>query len=402
MKKIVGLLACLLLFSQNVFAASTSVVINQRARKVNPVKVEVNGDRLKTEFIPFAYQGRTLVPIREITESMGANVAWNNKNRTAQISLGGNKVMLQIGSKVVYINGKKKMMDTNSIPQFATYPRAKETKTMVPLRFLSEALDFDVNWNQKQQLATISNMKAVSIIDQKKPEATEKNKPATRSNQVKESPEKEQAKENEKTRKIEKKVQAQGPVTVIIDPGHGGTDSGAVSSVDPSVKEKDLALEVSRRLSPMLRAKNYEVIETRTGDNYPTLSKRAEIANKSQAEIFVSIHFNSSNNGMASGIEVLYAPEDKVKLKEHEQIHLAKALHEELEKATGSKMRSIKKRPDLAVLKWTEMPAALCELGFLSSPEDMELICQDDYLNRLATGICNGIEKYVNNYVVTQ
>ena len=105
---------------------------------------------------------------------------------------------------------------------------------------------------------------------------------------------------------------------------------------------------------------------------------------------------------MASGIEVLYAPEDKVKLKEHEQIHLAKALHEELEKATGSKMRSIKKRPDLAVLKWTEMPAALCELGFLSSPEDMELICQDDYLNRLATGICNGIEKYVNNYVVTQ
>ena len=59
----------------------------------------------------------------------------------------------------------------------------------------------------------------------------------------------------------------------------------------------------------------------------------------------------------------------------------------------------MKKRPDLAVLRWTEMPAALCELGFVSSPKDMENITQDSYIEKLAQGVANGIERYVNNYV---
>ena len=402
MKKIVGLLLCFILFSQNIHANSTSVIIQNRRTNVTPVKVEVNGNNLQSKFAPFAYENRTLVPIREITESMGANVAWNNQNKTAQISLGDKKVLLQINSRAVYINGKKKLIDKGSIPVFASYPKENETKTMVPLRFLSEALDFNVQWNQEKQQASISNIKTVSVMKTKDNQASSESKPSEKTdnkavdlrgkaddtNQV--EPEK---------REISKKVKANGPVTVVIDAGHGGKDSGAVSSVDSSVKEKDLTLQVTSRLGDLLRSKNYEVIETRTRDEYIGLAKRAEIANENQAEIFVSIHFNSSNNGLASGIEILYAPEDKVKIKSHEQVHLARALNDELKKATGSTMRSMKKRPDLAVLRWTEMPAALCELGFVSSPKDMENITQDSYIEKLAQGVANGIERYVNNYV---
>ena len=402
MKKIVGLLLCFILFSQNIHANSTSVIIQNRRTNVTPVKVEVNGNNLQSKFAPFAYENRTLVPIREITESMGANVAWNNQNKTAQISLGDKKVLLQINSRAVYINGKKKLIDKGSIPVFASYPKENETKTMVPLRFLSEALDFNVEWNQEKQQASISNIKTVSVMKTKDNQVSSESKPSEKTNNkavdLRGKVDASDQVEPEK-REISKKVKAKGPVTVVIDAGHGGKDSGAVSSVDSSVKEKDLTLQVTSRLGDLLRSKNYEVIETRTRDEYIGLAKRAEIANENQAEIFVSIHFNSSNNGLASGIEILYAPEDKVKIKSHEQVHLAKALNAELEKATGSTMRSMKKRPDLAVLRWTEMPAALCELGFVSSPKDMENITQDSYIEKLAQGVANGIERYVNNYV---
>ncbi|VFB16400.1 Sporulation-specific N-acetylmuramoyl-L-alanine amidase [Urinicoccus massiliensis] len=398
MKKIVGLLLCFILFSQNIYANPTFVLIQNKKTSVDPVKVEVNGNTLQSAFQPFAYGNRTLVPIREITESMGANVAWNNQNKTAQISLGDNKVVLQINSRAVYINGKKKLIDKSSIPVFATYPKENETKTMVPLRFLSEALSFNVDWNQEKQQASISNVKTVSVINTKDVSEDGGKKTADKAVDLTKKPDDKNTDQGEK-REIAKKVKATGPVTVVIDAGHGGKDSGAISPIDPSVKEKDLTLKVTGILKDLLRAKNYEVIETRTRDEYIGLAQRAEIANSNQAEIFVSIHFNSSTSGIASGIEVLYAPEDRVKIKKHEQIHLAKALNDELKKATGSSMRTMKKRPDLAVLRLTEMPAALCELGFVSSPTDLENITQDSYIEKLAQGVANGIERYVNNYV---
>lgn len=398
MKKIVGLLLCFILFSQNIYANPTFVLIQNKKTSVDPVKVEVNGNTLQSVFQPFAYGNRTLVPIREITESMGANVAWNNQNKTAQISLGDNKVVLQINSRAVYINGKKKLIDKSSIPVFATYPKENETKTMVPLRFLSEALNFNVDWNQEKQQASISNVKTVSVINTKDVSEDSGKKTADKAVDLTKKPDDKNTDQGEK-REIAKKVKATGPVTVVIDAGHGGKDSGAISPIDPSVKEKDLTLKVTGILKDLLRAKNYEVIETRTRDEYIGLAQRAEIANSNQAEIFVSIHFNSSTSGIASGIEVLYAPEDRVKIKKHEQIHLARALNDELKKATGSSMRTMKKRPDLAVLRLTEMPAALCELGFVSSPTDLENITQDSYIEKLAQGVANGIERYVNNYV---
>ena len=396
MKKFLACLVFFLLMSQTVFGRSIPVRMDGKSQAVAPVSVQVNGKNLNSAFSPFATNNRTLVPIREITESMGANVAWNNTTKSAQVSLNGKKVLLKVGSQAVYINGKKKTVDRGSIPQFTFYKGQGETKTMVPLRFLSEALDFQVDWNQERQLASISNMKAVTLLpkeDQKKASPVKKQNEAKKQDSLASD-----AKTEERV--IQEKVHAKGPVTVVVDAGHGGSDSGAVSSVDSSVKEKDLTLKVTTSLANLLRARGYEVIETRTTDEFVKLAKRAEIANDKSAEIFVSVHFNSAGSSAANGIEILYAPESKVKIKKEEQIHLARALHEELKKATGSNMRSIKQRPDLAVLRWTEMPAALCELGFLSSPKDMEKIQEDGYHKVLATGIANGIDRYVRDYVV--
>lgn len=182
---------------------------------------------------------------------------------------------------------------------------------------------------------------------------------------------------------------------IVIDPGHGGKDPGAVQN---GVREKDVNLSVSQKLDKGLKDKGYSTIMTRKDDNYVDLYERANIANNIQADIFISLHANSIVNKDISGIQVLYCPADQCKLKQEDDYPLAKIIMEELVKGTGAQDKGIIKRPNLVVLNKTSMPAVLIELGFLTNPNEAKLLSDDAYQELLAESIIRGIERYFETY----
>jgi len=195
--------------------------------------------------------------------------------------------------------------------------------------------------------------------------------------------------------------------TVIIDPGHGGTDPGSVNSYG---KEKDFNLRLAKILLRDLERKGFRVRMTRPTDAFPTLGQRVIYANRIADSIFVSLHFNSFTNNTAKGIETYaLSPQGsgthnergvknnflKGNARDSENIALATAIHASVIKKTQADDRGIK-RDRFTVLAGLAMPAILVEGGFLSNPQDARKIASTAYLSLLSNGITSGIVAYRN------
>lgn len=174
---------------------------------------------------------------------------------------------------------------------------------------------------------------------------------------------------------------------IAIDPGHGGKDPGAVAN---GVREKDIVLSVGSRLEDKLEAAGAEVVMTRSNDTFVELRERANIANRANADSFVSIHANAVYSNSVIGQETFYYPGSE------EGEELAAAIQSELIKAVGSKDRGTKDA-NFSVLRNTAMPASLVELGFLTNKQEAELMKTSEFQNKAATAIYKGIEKYHEN-----
>lgn len=194
--------------------------------------------------------------------------------------------------------------------------------------------------------------------------------------------------------------------TVVIDPGHGGHDAGAVSSI---AREKDLNLAVARKLRKLLQNKGFRVVMTRDGDYFLTLQQRVDIANRIPDSIFVSIHHNAGRTE-ASGIETFtLAPQGTTSPfarsrrfeelagnnQDSENIALATAVHSRAIRSSGAIDRGIQ-RARFSVLCTICRPAILFEGGFVSNPAECSRMATGSYQNLLADSICKGIEAYNN------
>lgn len=194
--------------------------------------------------------------------------------------------------------------------------------------------------------------------------------------------------------------------TVVIDPGHGGHDAGAVSAF---AKEKDLNLAVARKLRRLLESQGYRVVMTRDGDYFLTLQQRVDIANRVPDSIFVSIHHNSGRRA-ASGIETFtLAPQGTTSPfarsrryadlagndQDSENIALATAVHSRAIRGSGAIDRGIQ-RARFSVLCTIRRPAILFEGGFVSNPTECQRMTTNKYQNMLAHSICQGIVAYNN------
>ncbi|WP_061842751.1 GBS Bsp-like repeat-containing protein [Streptococcus suis] len=190
--------------------------------------------------------------------------------------------------------------------------------------------------------------------------------------------------------------------TVYIDPGHGGRDSGASYG---GVHEKNLALSVSNKLRENLLQYGINVLMTRTGDyDVDFKTERSRMTNASNADLFISIHFNATGAGVsnATGIETYwyqYDPEYQPKI--NKEMHnnptrlaeseiLANKVQESLIKETGAVNRGVR-RETFAVLRETAIPAILVELGFMDNPSELQVIKQDSYHTRLAKALAQGV-----------
>jgi N-acetylmuramoyl-L-alanine amidase len=197
--------------------------------------------------------------------------------------------------------------------------------------------------------------------------------------------------------------------TIVLDPGHGGFDKGAISSYG---YEKDYALDVARQLRPLLQARGFRVLMTRESDIFVPLEVRAEIANRTSDSVFVSLHFNATDRDpSATGFEIYSltprgAPstyEDNLTFasiniqngtqEDAASIELSSCIYHSLVGQIGEFDRGIK-RARFAVLRLTKIPAVLLEPGFLTERGESRLIASGEWRKKLADAICTGIDNF--------
>lgn len=171
--------------------------------------------------------------------------------------------------------------------------------------------------------------------------------------------------------------------TVVLDAGHGGDDPGAAVG---DVYEKDINLAITLRVTALLEANGeLTVLLSRGEDEFVSLTDRAAYANEVGADLFVSIHANAlENNDSFSGIYTFYHPQKRADQK------LAQTIQSAVSGLSGGIDRGVRSE-DYAVLRETDMSAVLVETGFMTCPEELAKLTDEDYQDRLAAGIAQGI-----------
>ena len=214
---------------------------------------------------------------------------------------------------------------------------------------------------------------------------------------------------------------------IVIDPGHGGLDAGTTGP--NGLREKDLVLDVAQRLGALLEERlKSEVIYARSDDSYVALERRTQIANEAKADLFLSIHANSSPEHVASGVETYYlsfttskaamdvaarenatsqrsvyelqdllqkiALKDKVDESREFASRVEEALYANTAKSNSKvRDRGVKKAP-FVVLIGAAMPSILAEIGFISNPHDESLMMRSETRQKIAEALYKGVASY--------
>ena len=218
---------------------------------------------------------------------------------------------------------------------------------------------------------------------------------------------------------------------IVIDAGHGGHDTGTIGPT--GLMEKDLCLDVSLRLGKIIqqRLPSAEVVFTRDDDTFIPLERRTEIANEAKADLFISVHANSSQDHKARGIETYYlnftGSSDAMEVASRENALSANGVHdlqdivakiarnEKIEESRdlatmvqdslskhmenlnrGDRNRGVRKAP-FVVLIGADMPSVLAEISFLSNPSDEKWLKNPENRQRVADGLYRGIESYLQS-----
>lgn len=306
--------------------------------------VFLNGQRLTFEVPPIIENGRTLVPLRAIFESMGAKVYWNSVTDTVTAVKGTTRVVMPLYSTKPTING---VVYTLDVPTKIVNNRA-----LAPLRFVCEAFGGTVTWDGYTRTINITGDFSTD------PETP-----------------------------------AREPI-VVLDAGHGGTDTGARGSY---LDEKDANLQITLKVGALLQQNGIRVEYTRKDDQYVGLEERSRIANSLNAAVFVSIHMNSYVTPSPGGTETyFYAPSDNSELwaQRDERARLARALQTELVKMLQRQDRGVKEA-NFSVLRNTQMPSALVEVVFISNPTEEGLLQTTEFTDKAAQAIANGILSFM-------
>ncbi|MCX5713530.1 MAG: N-acetylmuramoyl-L-alanine amidase, partial [Candidatus Omnitrophica bacterium] len=216
--------------------------------------------------------------------------------------------------------------------------------------------------------------------------------------------------------------------TIVIDAGHGGKDPGTTGRT--GLKEKDINLDIARRLAKILKDSGVKVVLTRNNDSYPSLTRRVNIANSAKADLFVSIHTNANRVRSLKGFEVYYvsprADDSKRSLasareaalnldrscfagnslylkatiwdlfytyNRGESIELASSICHTINKDIDVCVLGVK-NANFFVLRGARMPAVLVEIGFLSNSREEKLLKNNFYRQQIAESLVRGIEDY--------
>lgn len=412
----------------------------------------VNGSKIETPLEPIVFNDRALVPVREVFEAAGATVNYNAETQGIYIEGNGVKMNMSIGDKTLTVNGEKNTFLDGVAPKLIS-KKGNSAKTMVPVRFISETLKYEVNFTgnaieintdktptvklsaiyckrsgdavmisikAESELNEISELQktasGVIYVDIKNSESTlpgsiDVNKGAVKKvrvgvhdDYVRIAVDTENLKSYSSELSSDKKtvmittVKKSEQTTekekiVVIDAGHGGSDGGAGRDFEGEYKkEKDINLAVAKKTVDILKSNGVKVEMTRTGDTYPTLTERSDFANELDAAVFVSIHSNSASSESPNGIEVYYASSNNGNDYGVTSKELAGKVLDAMISHTGANNRKVKTESHV-VTRTSQMPAVLVEVGFITNDAEMKNLLDADYQYKLASGIAEGILK---------
>lgn len=410
--------------------------------------LEVDGTLLQTDVPAFVYQSRTMVPIRFISDALGADVSWNQETLQATITTSDKTIVLTIGSATALVNGQPVEL-YDGVPATMAVLNGS-SRTVVPVRFVSEQLGATVEWDQQTYRVSITSPKlelptagpdySVSVpsvsngvltwsADDKSVSPTVFTMDgrvvfdypggqlaktsgtvtvngsvvkAIRYNQY------DQGYDTDYVARIVVDLQAgmtkddleistaNGTVTihqigdprplVVVDAGHGGTDPGAMYY---GYSEKDFVLPMALETGRLLEAAGCRVVYSRGDDTYISLSGRADLANEINADLFVSIHANAyPQNPDINGLETYC-----YKLGGQAEI-LAEYVQDAILDVTDATDRGVR-TANYYVLRETDMPAILVETGYMTNEEECEQLATSSYQMTVAQGIANGVIDYL-------
>ena len=175
-------------------------------------------------------------------------------------------------------------------------------------------------------------------------------------------------------------------INVVIDAGHGGSDLGVTSS---SANEKEIVAQITDKIKFLNKDENITIHLTRTGDQFLSLTDRSALINKIKPDLVLSLHVNQNLNVAKSGMEFYVAKESITKERSNE---IAVELRNKFIRNRAIKLSEIKNAP-FHILKKSEVPAILVELGYMSNLEDREYLTNDVEQNRIATTILEFISE---------
>ncbi|MEG6521840.1 N-acetylmuramoyl-L-alanine amidase [Desulfotomaculum sp. 1211_IL3151] len=425
----------------------------------------INDQFIETDVAPQIINSRVLVPLRVISESLGAFVDWEKSTQTVTITDQNNVLKLKLNNKTSYINGIPNQMD---VP-----PQMMANRTMVPLRFISEQLGATVNWQGNEKRVIIERVQNnhqdqdddadgsgsvnreltdISLVETEDQAVIEisvkqgtnnvfelknpdrivfdlantaqrvgadptiesqfldaiklgvhpgdvtrvvlqlKDRTTTgyQANQLEDKlmitlTKREPAPPEEGyTNKV---VNSQSNL-IVIDPGHGGKDVGAIGA--SGRWEKTVNLAISQKLKNTLEDRGFSVVMTREEDAaFLSLDERAQLANRLNPLCFISIHANAAANSGVSGLETYaFYGSDKT---------LADLIHRAILTKTHQVDRKVKEA-GFYVIKHTKMPSVLVETGFISNPQEDQFLFEDSNQMLIAEAIAEAVVQFKKLY----
>lgn len=423
-----------------------------------PIFLKVEGKDINASMPPITFGEFSLVPAREVFEALGAEVIWDGDSQTVKILYEGNNILLTIDKSTAKVNGEDKSL--------VLAPKIINDKTMVPTRFVSEQLGFNIEWagsestiyiSRKPQNISVTDIKFIAnpngitqvsyngtktvqvqinansqiedystmtlqspyrlVIDVKNSvlNVSKYNIPVSRDgiSQIRTS---QYSVEPNITRIVidfEKLLkynlylssdkrqitvdiavpvtQNTGGNTIVIDPGHGGNDPGAVYS---GISEKDLNLKICMELKNLLQQEGIKVYMTRENDSFVDLYARSDLANSLNADLLLSVHNNAMEDDSFDGTMTLYYPNDDAPGFTNRS--LAQIIQNQIVSDLGTTNRGIIQRPKLAVLRTSQVPSALVEVAFMTNYNDMTKLKNDNFIRNAAMSLKDGILKALN------
>ena len=178
---------------------------------------------------------------------------------------------------------------------------------------------------------------------------------------------------------------------VVIDAGHGGSDSGAVGN---GLVEKNLTLDITKYVKSYLDSSDIKAYYTRLEDTYPTLQERCDLANEIEADLFVSVHINSFTSSSANGTETYYSLSNN---SNSYSSYLASRVQVNMVNELNTRNRGVK-TAGFYVLNNTNMPAILAEVAFISNASDANILKQETNKKKAGRAVYTGIVEYFNKY----